>query len=160
MSANFLHGVETIEIEKGPRPVREVKTAVIGLIGTAPVGAVNTPTLVLSDKQAAQFGGLQMPGFSIAQALDAIFDQGAGTVIVINVLDPAVHKTAVASEAVVLDGDTGKTAKPAWIGAATVKNQAGDVTHVLGTDYTADPLTGKITRVAGGAIAPGASLAT
>lgn len=158
MPANFLHGVETIEIDKGPRPVRQVKTAVIGLIGTAPMGAVGTPTLVLSDKQAAQFGGLQVPGFSIAQALDAIFDQGAGTVIVINVLDPAVHKTTVASEAVVLDGDTGKTAKPAWIGAATVKNQAGDVTHVPGTDYTADPLTGTIARVAGGAIAPGASL--
>ena len=158
MAANFLHGVETIEIVKGPRPVRQVKSAVIGLIGTAPMGAVNTPTLVLSDRQGAQFGGLQVPGFSIAQALDAIFDQGAGTVIVINVLDPAVHKTAVPSETVVLDGDTGKTDQPAWIGAATVKNQAGDVTHVLGTDYTADPLTGKITRLVGGTIASGASL--
>ena len=157
MAANFLHGVETIEIEKGPRPIRTVKSAVVGLIGTAPLGDVHTPTIVLSDRQAIQFGP-QLAGFSIPQALDAIFDQGAGTVIVINVLDPAVHKTAVASEVVVLDGDTGKTAKPAWIGAATVKNQAGDVTHVLGTDYTADPLTGKITRVAGGAIAPGASL--
>ncbi|MFN3437795.1 MAG: phage tail sheath subtilisin-like domain-containing protein [Acidovorax sp.] len=158
MAANFLHGVESIEIEKGPRPVRIVKTAVIGLIGTAPVGQANSPVLVLSDKQAALFGGLQVPGFSIPQALDAIFDQGAGTVIVINVLDPAVHKTTVASEVVVLDGDTGKTDNPAWIGAATVKDQAGVVTHVLGTDYTTDPLTGQIRRVAGGAIPPGATL--
>ncbi|MDA8449837.1 phage tail sheath subtilisin-like domain-containing protein [Acidovorax sp. GBBC 3332] len=157
MAANFLHGAETIEIEKGPRPIRVVKSAVIGLVGTAPAGSVHTPTLVLSDKQAAQFGA-QVPGFSIPQALDGIFDQGAGTVIVINVLDPAVHKTAVAGEAVVLQGDAGKTAKPAWVGAATVKNQAGAVTHVAGVDYTADPTTGSITRLAGGAIAPGATL--
>ena len=96
MAANYLHGVETIEVEKGKRPVRTVKSAVIGLIGTAPIGAVNLATLTLSEKDAAAFGS-QLPGFTIPQALDAIYDHGAGTVIVINVLDPAIHKTAVAS---------------------------------------------------------------
>ena len=65
MAADFLHGVETIEIEKGPRPVRLVKTAVIGLIGTAVTGPVNTPVLVSSDRDFAQFGpdatGSQVP---------------------------------------------------------------------------------------------------
>lgn len=157
MSANFLHGVETIEIDKGPRPIRTVKSAVVGLIGTAPIGDRNTPTVVLSDRQGAQFGP-QLTGFSIPQALDAIFDQGAGTVIVINVLDPATHKTAVVAETVILSGDTGKTAHPAWVGAATVKNQAGDVTYVLDTDYTVDAITGEIKRKSGGAIASGATL--
>ena len=157
MTANFLHGVETVEVEKGPRPVRVVKSAVIGLIGTALAGAVNTPTLVLSDKQGAQFGP-DGGGCTIPRALNGIFDQGAGTVIVINVLDPAIHKTAVAGEPVVLDGDTGTTAKPGWTGPATVKNQAGDVPHTLDVDYTTDPATGKIRRIAGGAIAAGATL--
>lgn len=157
MAANFLHGVETIEVEKGPRPIRTVKSAVVGLIGTAPMGDVNTPTIVLSDRQAAQFGA-QLAGFSVPQALDAIFDQGAGTVIVINVLNPATHKTAVPNEPVVLAGDVGKTAKPAWAGAAVVKNAAGDTTYVLDTDYTTDPATGEIRRKAGGAIAADASL--
>ena len=157
MAANFLHGVETIEIDKGPRPIRTVKSAVVGLIGTSPIGDINTPTIVLSDRQGAQFGP-QLSGFSIPQALDAIFDQGAGTVIVINVLDPATHKTAVASETVALSGDTGKTAKPAWVGAATVKNEAGDTTYVLDTDYTADPVTGAIKRKAGGVIAANATV--
>lgn len=157
MAANFLHGVETIEIEKGPRPIRTVKSAVVGLIGTAPMGDLHTPTIVLSDRQAAQFGS-QIPGFSVPQALDAIFDQGAGTVIVINVLDPTTHKTAVPSEIVVLQGEAGKTAKPAWVGQAVVKNAAGDVTYVLDTDYTADPATGAIRRKAGGTIAADASL--
>jgi len=37
MPANYLHGVETIEILQGPIPVREVKSAVVFLVGTAPV---------------------------------------------------------------------------------------------------------------------------
>jgi len=151
MAANFLHGVETIEVEKGARPIRTVKSAVIGLIGTAPTGAVNTPTIVLSDRQAAQFGG-QLSGFSVPQALDAIFDQGAGTVIVINVLDPTKHKTAIPNELVTLTGDLGKTEKPAWVAEAVIKNEAGTTTYVLNVDYTSDSLSGEILRKAGGAI--------
>lgn len=157
MAANFLHGVETIEIDKGPRSIRTVKSAVIGLIGTAPMGDVNTPTIVLSDRQAAQFGQ-QLPGFSIPQALDAIFDQGAGTVIVINVLDPEVHKSAVTSESMTLQGDAGKTEKAAWVDEAIVKNATGDVTYVLDVDYTSDPATGEIKRKAGGTMAANAVL--
>jgi phage tail sheath protein FI len=100
MAANYLHGVETIEVERGPRPVRTVKSAVIGLIGTAPIGAVNEATLTLSEgcgRLRLAASGLHHP-----QALDAIYDHGAGTVIVINVLDPTIHKTAVVSEAITL----------------------------------------------------------
>lgn len=103
MPANFLHGVETIEILKGPRPIRQVKTAVVGLIGTAPAGPVNTPTIVLSERDAAQFGSVAdaaSAGHTIPQALDAIFDQGVGTVIVVNVFDPALHTVT---------GESGKT---------------------------------------------------
>lgn len=103
MPANFLHGVETIEIDKGPRPIRTVKTAVVGLVGTAPTGPVNRPTIVLSERDAAQFGTVAdaaSAGHSIPQALDAIFDHGAGTVIVVNVFDPAVHTVT---------GEVGKT---------------------------------------------------
>ena len=32
----FLHGVEVVEIDNGPRPIRTVRSSVIGLIGTAP----------------------------------------------------------------------------------------------------------------------------
>ncbi|ECO4190059.1 phage tail sheath family protein, partial [Salmonella enterica] len=56
MAANYLHGVETIEIERGPRPVRTVKSAVIGLVGIAPCGPVNESVLCLSETDAAQFG--------------------------------------------------------------------------------------------------------
>ncbi|HSA05725.1 MAG TPA: phage tail sheath subtilisin-like domain-containing protein [Candidatus Gastranaerophilales bacterium] len=99
MPANFLHGVETIEIKKGARPIRTVKTAVIGLVGTAPVNTVgadyktiNKPVLITSDKDAALYFGQPTNGFTIPSALNAIFDQGAGIVIVVNVFDPAVHE--------------------------------------------------------------------
>ncbi|MFZ5659194.1 MAG: phage tail sheath subtilisin-like domain-containing protein [Pseudomonadota bacterium] len=158
MAANYLHGVETVEVERGPRPVRTVKSAVIGLIGTAPIGAVNEATLTLSEKDAAAFGS-QLPGFTIPQALDAIYDHGAGTVIVINVLDPAIHKTAVVSEAITFDAATDrvKLAHGA-VAALVVKSNDGATTYVLGTDYTVDTLTGELTRVKGGGIAASASV--
>lgn len=160
MAANYLHGVETIEVERGARPVRTVKSAVIGLIGTAPTApeAAHTPVLCLSEKDAAAFGP-QLAGFTIPQALNAIYDHGAGTVVVINVLDPAVHKTAVAGEAVTLDAATGqgKTAKAALLNVA-VKSADGATAYALGTDYLLDAVNGKITRVKDGAIAAGAVL--
>lgn len=157
MSANYLHGVETVEVERGPRPVRTVKSAVIGLIGTAPIGAVNVSTLTLSEKDAAAFGP-QLPGFTIPQALDAIYDHGAGTVIVINVLDPATHKTAVANEAIAFDASTDrvKLAHGA-VEALVLKSTDGATTYVAGTDYTADLVTGEIVRIKGGGIVAGGS---
>ncbi len=161
MPANFLHGVETIVIKDGPRPVKLVKSAVTGLIGTAPVGPVNVPTLVLADKDAAQFGA-QLPGFTIAQALDANFDQGrptSGVVIVINVLDPTIHKTVASNESVAFDAanDRAKLAHP---GVANLSLQSSDgaTSYVEGTDYTLDAATGTLMRVAGGAIAVGATV--
>ncbi len=36
MADKFLHGVEVLEIDAGPRPIQTVRSSVIGLIGTAP----------------------------------------------------------------------------------------------------------------------------
>jgi uncharacterized protein len=136
--ANFLHGIETINIQTGTRPVTEVKTAVIGLVGIAPTEfGQNTTELILNDVQAAQYGK-KIPGFNIPQALDQIFAQNAGTVIVINVFDEATHTTAVAlEEKTVVDGKLKLGFAP--IGAVVVKTQAGEATaYVIGTDYTLD----------------------
>lgn len=49
--AGFLHGVEVLEIDAGPRPIRTISTGIIGVVGTAP-GAddnafpLNTPVMV------------------------------------------------------------------------------------------------------------------
>ncbi|AOJ05131.1 phage tail protein [Burkholderia mayonis] len=159
MAANYLHGVETIEKETGSRPVKVVKSAVIGLIGTAPIGPVNTPVQSLSDVDAAQFGP-QLTGFTIPQALDAVYDYGSGTVIVINVLDPAVHKSNAPSEPVTFDAATGraKLAHPA-ASNLVLKNDSGSATYAEGTDYAVDLVSGIITRIKTGAIPAGATAA-
>ena len=100
MPASFLHGVETIEITKGARTIQTVKTAVIGIIGTAPIDevdqqyrTVNEPTLILNETEAVRYFGKSKSGFTIPDALDAMFDQGAGIAIVINVFDPSKHES-------------------------------------------------------------------
>ena len=100
MPASFLHGVETIEITKGARTIQTVKTAVIGIIGTAPIDdveeqyiTINEPTLILNETEALRYFGKSKAGFTIPDALDAMFDQGAGIAIVINVFDPSKHES-------------------------------------------------------------------
>ena len=134
---NFLHGVETIESLKGPRPITVVKSSVIGLIGTAPKGAINTCVLVSSDTDAAQFGS-QLPGFTIPQALEAILSKGSCLAIVINVFDPAVNTKTVASYALpAVASRKTKTLDPPLSNFILTDN-AGTTTYVLGTDYTVD----------------------
>lgn len=137
MSANYLHGVETVEVDNGAASILQVKTAVIGLVGIAPTGEKNVPILITNTRDAAQFGK-KLPGFSIPQSLDAIFKQGAGTVIVVNVFDPATHTTQVTDEAkTVVDGKLKLASAP--IGEVTIKDAAGDaVAYVKGTDYSID----------------------
>ena len=103
MPASFLHGVETIEITKGARTISTVKTAVVGIVGTAPIEdveeqyrTVNTPTLILSETEAVRYFGKHKAGFTIPQALEAFFDQGAGIAIVINVYDLEKHENVEA----------------------------------------------------------------
>ncbi|ECD2094170.1 phage tail sheath family protein, partial [Salmonella enterica subsp. enterica serovar Poano] len=68
MSADYLHGSETIEINRSPVPVKAVRSAVIGVVGTAPSGPVNKLTLLLSEPDIAQFGQARS-GFTLPQAL-------------------------------------------------------------------------------------------
>lgn len=101
MTASFLHGVETVESLSGPVQVQTVKTAIIGLVGTAPIHTlsdatkktINTPVVIYNQAQAKAYFGDETSGFSIPAALRAIFNQGAGCVVVVNVFDPATHVT-------------------------------------------------------------------
>jgi uncharacterized protein len=93
MTEQFLHGVEVIELDDGARPIQTVKSSIIGLVGTAPQGPVNTPTLILGSRSEAAliFGENNDANkdFTIPKALDGIFDQAGAMVVVINVADPS-----------------------------------------------------------------------
>jgi len=158
MAANFLHGVETSLVKVGPRPVNIVKSAVIGLIGLAPIDPDDTatfdptrtsvtvnrnkPFLVLNSTDGSKFGP-EIPGFTIPQALDVIFDQGAGTVVVVNVFDPNKHLATVASESVTITELKGKLAYPAV--EDLVVSKAGS-NYVKDTHYLIDSF-GNITII-------------
>ena len=87
MSETFLHGVEVIEAATGPRPIRTVRSSVIGIVGTAPAAdadefPINTPVLIAGSRaQAALLGTTgTLPG-----ALEGILDQIGAVVIVVRV---------------------------------------------------------------------------
>ena len=112
MPDQFLHGVEVIELNDGARPIKTVKSSVIGLVGTAPQGPVNTPTLILGSRaKAAEIFGENNDtnkDYTIPKALDGIFDQAGAMVVVINVADPSnpAHlTTGVLDPANIIDAD-------------------------------------------------------
>ena len=138
MAADYLHGVEVIEVEQGGRTVRVVKSSVIALIGIAPIGDANTPILCLSPNNDAQFGQ-QIPGFTIPQALDAIRKQGPATVIVINTFNATTNTAQVTTESQTITNGKLKLAY-APIGAVSIFQSNGTTpyTGVAGVDFTLD----------------------
>lgn len=89
MPEQFLHGVEVVEIDYGPRPIRTVRSSVIGLIGTAPDAdpekfPINTPILIAGRR--SETAGIGESG-TLPAALFDIFDQTGAMVVVIRVYD-------------------------------------------------------------------------
>ncbi|MFJ4141420.1 phage tail sheath subtilisin-like domain-containing protein [Pseudomonas sp. NPDC089734] len=160
MAANYLHGIETIEISRGPRAIRGVKSAVIALVGTAPTGPVNAVTLSLNDTDGAKFGPGDLDGFSIPKALEGIYDFGAGTVLVVNVLDPLIHRTNVVGQARSFGDNERLKLGHGALQALVVKPANNGAEYAVDVDYTVDMLTGQVTRLSKGSIpANGAILA-
>ncbi len=232
MPASFLHGIETIEVATGPMPVTVVKSAVIGLVGAAPLWAVTgaldlwqpnwvvsggqqivdangnvqqcltggttgaaapvwatalnattndgtavwklvtlagtllqTPTLVNFTANpniagsAAAFGPL-IQGYGVPYALSAIQAQGAGQVVVVDVFNPYLHFTAVSGLALAMPASGAQAINLGHMGVwnVTVKNAAGTISYINGTDYTLDAVNGVVTAKTGGAITVGEAL--
>jgi phage tail sheath protein FI len=135
----FLHGVEVVQLNAGPRSIQTVASSIIALVGIAPKGDAQTPVLVLNDSDAAKFGA-RLPGFTIPEALDSILKQGTGgTIFVVNVFNEATHAAAIANEVVTVADNKFKLAfAPVGATPPNVTNTVGDTTFVAGTDYTID----------------------
>ncbi|EEB83787.1 phage tail sheath C-terminal domain-containing protein [Roseobacter sp. GAI101] len=110
----FLHGVEVIEIDAGPRPIQTVKSSVIGIVGTAPDAdadafPLNTPVLVAgSRKEAAGLDTVGDARGTLPTAMDGIFDQIGAVVIVVRVeegLDEAESLANVIGGVNAVDGN-------------------------------------------------------
>jgi Bacteriophage tail sheath protein len=91
MAETFLHGVEVLEIDSGPRPIRTVRSGVIGIVGTAPDADAeafpfNTPVLIAGSRlEAAKLDTTGEGEGTLPGALDGIMDQVGAVVIVVRV---------------------------------------------------------------------------
>lgn len=144
MAAAYHHGSETIRVNGGSVPVSQVDGAIIGIVGVAPVGEVNTLKLCISKKDFAQFGNVLDKGYSLCDTFDILSRYQAGQVYVINVLDPTKHKTVVTDEVLVQNRDT-LIAQTKKSGLLDITVKSGATVLIQGTDYSADLLTGEIT---------------
>jgi phage tail sheath protein FI len=103
MSETFLHGVEVLEIDAGPRPIQTVRSSVIGIIGTAPdadasVFPLNTPVMIAgSRREAAKLDAIGNGLGTLPSALDSIFDQAGAVVVVVRVEDGANEAETIAN---------------------------------------------------------------
>lgn len=133
---DFFHGIEYVLLSDEAPPVRTLKSSIIGLVGTAGKGAINTPVAITGGRREAVrlFGEFHKDGFTIPEALDAIFDQGGATVVVVNVNDRTTHVTEIEDEAITFDRFTGiaKTVKPFHTEAALTGGGYANVTLIQG----------------------------
>jgi phage tail sheath protein FI len=116
MTTTFLHGVEVLELDTGIRPIRTVRSAVIGLIGTAPdadatVFPYNQPVLVPGSRAIA--GKLGSEG-TLPAAIDGIFDQVGATIVVVRVEEGDTEMETLSN---VVGNSTAYTGVYAWLRA-------------------------------------------
>lgn len=103
MPETFLHGVEIVEIDTGPRPIRTVRSGVIGIVGTAPDAdpvafPLDTPVLIAGSRaEAALLDTVGDGEGTLPAALDGIFDQIGAVVIVVRVEEGATDAETLAN---------------------------------------------------------------
>ena len=101
--ATFLHGVEVIEIDDGPRSVRTVRSSVIGIVGTAPNAnpaafPLDTPTVIAGSRRtAALLDTLGTREGTLPNAVESILDQIGAVVVVVRVEEGADEAETLAN---------------------------------------------------------------
>jgi phage tail sheath protein FI len=147
--ANFLHGVETVEVNTGARPIRAVKAGVIGIIGTAPFGSVNEPILITSLRDADEKLGPAMLEYTLRRHVDVILAQGDATIVAVNIYNWQNQTVLVEDEVRTINAEgffylTSQLIFNPNAQNLVVKSMDGNTTYVRNTDYRFDE-HGKIT---------------
>lgn len=159
--AEYLHGAYGQINAVGNRVASKSRSAIV-CIGTAPVhtlkgGAsnVNKPILVNNIAEARSLFGYSddWANYTICEAFHAFFDiKGVGPLVVINVLDPATHKssTKTTGSKTPVNGEiTIASAESVILDTVVIKTIAEEpVIKVEGTDYTISYNADKKTIVA------------
>lgn len=151
MPDQFLHGIEVVQIDDGLRPIRTVKSSIIGLIGTAMAAEaakfpLDTPVLVTGPRQAADLG---LTG-TLKDAYEAVYAQGVNVAVVIRVEEGV---DAVATLANVVGDATAGTGVYGFLNASSVTGQTPRILAAPGFTSTPaaapqSPVTGALLIVA------------
>lgn len=104
MAEQFLHGVEVLEIDAGTRPIQTVRSAVIGIVGTAPRAdeaafPLNTPVMVTGSRREAAklLANAGADDGTLPSAIDSIFDQAGAVIVVVRVAKGANEAETMAN---------------------------------------------------------------
>ena len=144
----FFHGVKTTESPTSIIPAAPCEAAMPVYFGTAPVhrtaalkNKINYPILcnAYDDAVAALGYSADWKKWTLCENIYAEFALFAmKPCIFVNVFDPSIHKTSVASESLTLSKGESKLANTdAVLSSVVVKDAQGQTAYVLGTDYTA-----------------------
>ncbi|MBM7580009.1 phage tail sheath family protein [Jeotgalibacillus terrae] len=144
----YKHGIDIVEQRTGPEPIRSL-SAVQVVFGTAqvnllddPAAAVNKPIVINSEADAKTKLGYSRDNrdfdFTVNHSLFASLElYNVAPIVVINVLDPAVHKTDVTDEVVSISKGTAKIAnKKVLLSSVVAENADGLTTYERDVDYT------------------------
>lgn len=145
----YRHGVYVSEVPTSILPPVNVSAGLPVVFGTAPLHLseskpVNTPVLCYSYAEAVENFGF-VPAdpvtgifeYTLCEAIKSHFALFAvAPIVLVNVLDPATHKASVsAEEAELEDGKVTLANNGVLAESIVVKDQAGETTYVLDTDY-------------------------
>lgn len=152
MAEQFLHGVDVIDIDDGARPISVIKSAVIGLIGTAPnsalAAAASLLTGIVADNNAITYAAVTAgkAGNNItvqhkdpkanSQALSVVV---VGTAITVN-LATDVAGAITSTAALVIAAITASAPAALLIAAANTSTSTG--IGVVGATVKVQPLSG------------------
>lgn len=166
----YKHGVYASEVPTAVTPPASVNSVPI-VIGTAPVHLskrssvpVNEPVLCYTYAEAVEaFGYSDDWRYTVCEAVYSHFALYAmAPIVLINVLDPAKHKTAVTDETVTFENGLATVSVQGVLAdTVIVKSDDGATTYVRGTDYELDyDDAGQLVmqRLASGSIPAGAAL--
>lgn len=143
--AEFLHGVQVVNIDGGSRSIAVASTSVIGIVGTAPRAdkiafPYNTPVLVTSRSQAAKLlanAATEVDEGTLPGQLDAIFDQSNAVVVVIRVEKGATENDTLANVLGGVNAQTGAyTGVHALLAAKSVVGVKPRILAVPGFTHT------------------------
>ncbi|NPV30658.1 MAG: phage tail sheath family protein, partial [Firmicutes bacterium] len=167
----YKHGVYVTEVPTSVTPPIQATAGLPVVFGTAPVNLaaepapVNKPVLCYTYEEAVkQFGySNDWEKYTLYEFIKSHFALFAvAPVVLVNVLDPAVHKKSVTGESVTLVNDQATLANTGVLKeTVVVKSQDGSITYVANTDYLVtfdDEGRAVISRLATGSIPAAATL--